>query len=410
MFKNDFGHLNSPFHFQEFDNGVKLYVIPNSGKEMCCSIYVPRFSNTLNNKSDLLCYCVNKLIVSDEFKERYLVSGVLIYFKMFSSYTLFSMIGKSDKVYDACKEILSRISTPFYDEKYLQEQLILNDDEKHLLKINIDNRLLSNMYFISKINSIYVPTEKEIKEIHASTLKKFQTEDYLKSQVCLIFSTPDDPRSCIDKIVNFNYPKINSNFAFKVNTNENYEKVRIKSETIKGNKTYNLLHLGIKFPKREDIFNAYGNDMFYIYDVLKSSVFDDNFYLKTSQLKGNFKLEKSKLIESGEDCALISSFSFNSNVDEFVSFINSYLNNLSKKIEESNYEVVLKKYLARSVSELHNMYSCNTLFASYIPNHIHCQEVISKTVSLKYRTFMKFIDDLKTFKRAFIIKTRKSNV
>lgn len=413
MIKSDFGHLNCPYYTTKIKDDVDVFYIPRNSKIKTATVYISKGGLKSTSKEDKTvsgtAYLTMKYLSSNEKKADLSKEGISLSTRFDHSFTCFDLESISGDIFKALDMILSDISLPNISEEKLNTVRIqAKEDLKAIYEDGIyqsQTGVLDNLYFKSPIKEGLYPSLEDLDRIHASTIKKFMDKYYKRDRITIFLSgdiSADDLRTSLPLL---HLPKSALYKDVISAIDEDYQRVNRDEKIVKADVKNNVMTYGIKFPSREMIYNSYSDDMFYIYELLTDVLFVKKDTFKDGLYKMNCSLIECKLLQAGEDTSLLISLNCQ---DESLasSFVTGYIDKLSKRVSKDLFKKVRDEYFAGCNRSLSSPKETITSFTSVHPNHITYTALVSKTMHLSYKTFIKFLDDLKTFKKSYYFITR----
>ncbi len=414
MIKNDYGHLNTPYYLEKLKGGVEIYIIPRKSKTLNVTVLVSKGGY---HRSDIAsryplgtAYYLSHVIMDENFKKEQAKKNIMADNNVSYSYSTYSLTTNGEDVFPSLKELMERISTPSYTEKDVEAFRLIDEERRKSEEINplfkTEKYCPKGLYLKSGIQSgVYPTSQQEATLIHASTLKRFQKSYYTQERLAIFFSGDVNPKEIIAKIKSLPFPSLSlSNPEEEYKNEEVYDKVAEDIIEIKGEDDSYLTY-GIKFPARKIIYEAYGQAMFFYYELLLDAAFKKNPSFLASVADLRSELLNAELIEAGEDSYIMLSFRTPSR-NELCNFMANYLSKLNKKVSSSFYDRIQNEYYVRNLAVLHSPYLLCSEFARCYPNHITYPSVVCHTQRLSYSAFKKFLEQIKSFQRCVVYTKR----
>ena len=281
MIKSDYGHLYCPFYEQKFDNGLKLIFIPSKKLVRAAGVYISqggfKHDETID-KSRIpfgTPYVLERVISRKENQEHFYKQGTILRSHTDFSYTSFSIYSMRD-IFAPFRDLLKLLVPTSFSEKDVEiaKQSIKEvpqDDLTYSAK-----RVIDNLYFSSPIKYGIIPSQEDLVSIHYTALKKYLQKYYTPSKITLFIIgdyTPDEVLKGVDslKMLGNSYP-----VSQEKEYEENYLAVKESYQEEERQTAYSLLSLGIKFSPRKELYEKYGQLLFYIYEVFTDVYFAKN--------------------------------------------------------------------------------------------------------------------------------------
>ncbi len=414
MIKNDYGHLNCPYYLEKLKGGVEIYVIPRKSKTNNVTVLFSKGGYQADEKTAKYplgtAYYLSHMIMDENFKKEEAKKNIMATSEVFYSYSSYSLTSNGEDLLPSLEKLMNKIVSPSYTEKevdafrLLDEERLKTEEANPLFKL--EKYCPKGLYLKSAIqNGVYPSSAQEATLIHASSLKRFQKSYYTQDRLAIFFSGDVNPKEVINKIKSLSFPSSSlSNPETEYKNEEVYDKVSEEIIEIKGEDDSYLTY-GIKFPARKVIYEAFGQAMFFFYELLLDAAFRKNPIFLSSIADLRSELLKSEFVEAGEDSYIMLTFRTPSR-NELCNFMSNYLSKLPKKISSSFYDRVQNEYYVKNLGILHSPYLLSKEFARCYPNHITYPSVICHTQRLSYSSFKKFLEQIKTFPRSVVYTKR----
>lgn len=410
MIKNDYGRLGCPYYQERLENGVYVYFIPRHSKLKSATVYINKGTllsapvvNSMKIPQGASYYLANS-ILSKEIIHDFSKKGVMSKVDVDYSYTAFSLTTFAENSLFSCLEkLMERISTPCVSEE--EVNAFRESDQKRMEEEANDpillsqKRVLDDLYFVSPLAHPVYPNEEEAKNLHASTLRKFQELYYVPQRVVLFISVDDDPRETIKLVKKLRFPKPLTILEEPNKKEEDYTKVKEEYVVIDSDDNSSYLSYGIKFACRHNIFDAYGEAMFFMYENLTKILFEKNhdFISGIADLKSD--LVSCRFLQGGEDATILLTFRTDT-PEEIVHFMSNYLTKVSKYAKSKLYDQLKEEYYAQAMKTLSSPHLVVDAFARAYPNHISYTSLVAHTMRLSSSVFKHFLEDIRQFRRS----------
>ncbi len=414
MIKNDYGHLGAPYYLERLANEAEIYVIPRKSKLTSVTVLISKGGyqeeNSVSGKFPFgTAYYLSNVLFDESFKREQALKNIIAENEVTQSYSTFSLTSNSEDLLPALSQVLGKLSSYDYTEKEVEAFRVL--DENRVKEEENDPLLLAKrlavkgLYFKSPIQNGIRPLSGQGELIHASALRRFQATYYVPKRMAIYVSGDVEPKAVIASIkkMPFSVSTMEKKMPEKPNP-ENYTKVSEELITLE-KQSVNLLSYAIKFPARKDLYEAYGETMFYSYEFLLDLLFRKNNYFLSGIADLRSELIDAEFIEAGEDSYLLLTFRSDA-AKEVTNFLANYLPRLSKKITNALYDRVQEEYYATNLAILSSPYLLLKEFARSYPNRVVYPALICHAKRLSYSAFRKLIDEIKTFPRAAVILSK----
>ncbi len=408
MIKNDYGHLNAPYYLEKLKDGSEIYVIPRKSETCNMTVLFSKGGYQENDKTKYplgTAYYLSNVIMDEEFKKEQAKKNIMATNVVSYSYSSYSLTSNGEDLFPSLESLMNRIDTASYTEKDVDKFRLL--DEERLKKneanplFKIEKYCPKGLYLKSTIqNGIYPTSTQEGQLLHATSLKRFQKSYYTGDRLAIFVSGDVNPKEVISKIKNLSLPSSSSIKEEEYKNEEVYDKVFEDVLEVKGDDDSYLTY-GIKFPARKVIYEAFGQAMFFFYELLIDAAFKKNPYFLSSLADLRSELLHAELVEAGEDAYIMLSFRTPSR-NELANFMSNYLSKLNKKVSSSFYDRIQNEYYVKNLGILHSPYLLSEQFARCYPNHITYPSIICHTQRLSYSSFKKFLEQIKTFPRCVV--------
>lgn len=411
MIKNDYGHLGAPYYLERLTNGAEIYVIPRKSKLTSVSVLVSKGGyqeeETPYGKFPFgTAYYLSNVLFDESFKRKQALKNIIAENEVTPSYSTFSLTTDSEDLLPSLSEVLGKLSSYDYTEK--EVEAFRNSDKRRVEEEENNPFLLAKrlavkgLYFKSPIQNGIRPLSGQGELIHASALRRFQATYYTPMRMAVYIAGDVNPKSVISAVKKMPFAvSAGEKKALEQQNQENYLKVAEELVVLEKRKV-NLLCYAIKFPARKDLYEAYGESMFYSYELLLDLLFRKNNYFLSGIADLRSELLDAEFIEAGEDSYLLLTFRTDS-AKEITNFLSNYLPKLSKKITNSLYDRIQEEYYAKNLALLSSPYLLLKEFARCYPNRVVYPALICHTKRLSYSAFRKLIEQIKTFPRSAVI-------
>ncbi len=408
MIKNDYGHLNAPYYLEKLKGGSEIYVIPRKSETCNVTVLLSKGGYQENDRTKYplgTAYYLSNVIMDEKFKKEQAKKNIMAANMVSYSYSSYSLTSNGEDLFPALEGLMNRISTASYTEndvekfRLFDEERIKKDESNPLFKT--EKYCPKGLYLKSGIqNGISPNSIQEGQLIHATSLRRFQKSYYTGDRLAIFISGDVNPKEIIEKIKNLPLPSSSSNKEEEYKNEEVYDKVFEDVLEVKGDDDSYLTY-GIKFPARKIIYEAFGQAMFFFYELLIDAAFKKNPSFLSSLADLRSELLHAELVEAGEDAYIMLSFRTPSR-NELANFMSNYLSKLSKKVSSSFYDRIQNEYYVKNLGILHSPYLLCEQFARCYPNHITYPSMICHTQRLSYSSFKKFLEQIKSFQRCVV--------
>lgn len=185
----------------------------------------------------------------------------------------------------------------------------------------------------------------------------------------------------------------------KVKENEVYDRVNrpYSEKAFDGDSNY--LSFGIKFLKRQELYEAYGQLLFEFYEILIPSLFSENLTFLEGLTNVQSRLIDAKLEQAGEDTCIILTFKTLGSSD-LIRFLTDYTSRLEKRLNANEFKSFLDNYYAKNLEKLSMSNSSMDEFARVYANNLAYTGLISSLLKLSFNTYRNFLSKMNHFPKA----------
>lgn len=408
MIKNDYGHLNCPYYQERISDSVDVYFIPRKSKLKSALVYVSKgvYQGSESVQftkipTGAMYYLANSILTKDMINE-FSKKGVMSSVEVGMSYTSFGLTTIGDSLFDCLKVLMERVATPSITEKDVDA--FRADDINRAKQDDSDivslckKGAIKGLYIESPMQNAFLPDERECVNIHASTLKKIQESYYVPSKTVIFISVDEDPRKTVEQVKKLRLPLNLTVQESRIDYDEDYAKVANDSIELKKDSVNSYLSYAVKFPARKNIYESYGDSVFFIYEIMMDLMFNKNADFINKMADLNAEVVDSEFVQGGEDAYIVLTFKTD-NGQQVCDFLSSYLTKLDKHVSQSFFDTVREQYYAKALQKLSSPHQVVREFASSYPNHISYPSLVAHTMRLSYSIIKKFFSDVKIFKR-----------
>jgi len=411
MIRSDLGHLNCPFYEEKLDNGLRILLYPRKTKETSAVIYInqggyPHDEEINSSKMPFgVAYLLEKMVMSDKTVDQLLQASTIGRSHTDFSYTLFQLDTLGD-VFAPLKIVMDKIANIDFTEadvdEFKRQYLVAKDENPFTPSIK---GLLNNMYFNSPIRNGYQPTYEESVLIHASAMKKFLLRYYIAKEMTIMVSGDMTPSQFKEGLSKLRIPGNITTYNKELKFEEDYSKVKDTYSTGRFEVRESTLSFGIKLPKREKLYENYGQLLFDIYEVVLPILYSENPEFLTGVRSTDSYLDGCSLIQGGEDTSIILTFKTKSSPNALVTFLTDYHADLTKHLNRDRFSDYVKFYYADSIRLLSSPKKALLCFAKAYANSVPYTAIVGQVSKLSFSNFKTFLKELSTYPRsAFFIK------
>jgi hypothetical protein len=304
------------------------------------------------------------------------------------SFTTISYKAKTEKAKDLLEPLLSLVN-----------ELNISNDEVEILKTSFEqeivesdkdfpNMIRRNLYINSPMGKNPNGEIETLSKVHLVALKRYFEAFYQVSNMTLIVSgniSPDD----VYEVANAH--KFTKTYSDKdIRIQPNIEPENSVSNQITYEAPENTLVLGLKFPKREVMFNLFGDHLFSYYSLLQSALFSKTNKKTMEVLKDVVDVKIGGIKQGGEDAFLYQVFEVG-DMDKGMEEVKALLSS-SKLITRSDFKKLKSEYFKNSIEAYKNDVSkyFNMLCEDYA-NRFASQAITNAVKVMKYSKFTHFL-------------------
>ena len=410
MIKSDYGHLSCPFYEQKLKSGLKVLFIPTKGQGESAMVYLSQGGYLHDEKIESskipfgTAYYLAHMVMDDGFRKTLLQKGAIGSCESDLSYTSFQVTSRKD-IFTPLSLLLERLYNMDFSEEELEgmkDCLSPKNDGLSLARKN----LLLGLYGSSPIRLGVVPDREQAVPIHVTALRKYLQRYYVPNRVTLIIAGDYTPNDCMARIEKLRLPKDVVTFSKELSFDENYDSPVVDYASAKA-KDGDYLVYGIKFKPREQLYEKFGQLMFFSYEIVKEALFTKNADFLAGIRNADADLLEASFHEGGEDSYLLLSFRTEKPVS-VLSFLTDYLGQLDKRVDRSLFSDVLSEYFADGIARLRNPYLLVQAFSKAYANNMPYTSLLSLTAKTNFRSFRSFLKEIGTFTRsAYYLKRER---
>jgi len=409
MIKTDIGYLKAPYYEQRLDSGLSVVFLPRKTRISSALVYVP--VGTYPHESSLggtkivdgTSYLLSQMILSPSYRKQLAGKGILSRRFQDYSYSAYE-VSTLGSLFDATSEILERIKTLPVEEEDLdafrrENALFLEEEAKDPVR-GVEEDCIENLFFASPIVKAKVPSLDVLKRVHASTVRKLLSESYGGMNLTLFLSGDVSVKDVMDHFASFplrTSPKKGENVP--VTFTEDFSKARKAYSESRGRQPYDLLCYGVKFPKREELFQQYGEMLFAFYEFLEDVLFTANAHFQNGILETSSDLLSTKLEQAGEETFLLLTLRCGKE-SALLSFLSDYLSKLEKQIDSALFTSLKEKYLAKALGRLSLPNTALEGFLKAYPNHLSYPALVHEVKRMSYRDLKGFLGNMSGFAKS----------
>jgi len=319
------------------------------------------------------------------------------------SFTTISYKTKTEKAKELLEPLLSLVG-----------ELNISNDEVENLKTAFEkeigetekefpNMIRRNLYINSPMGKNPNGEMETLNKVHLVALKRYFEAFYQVNNMTLIVSgniSPDD----VYEVANAH--KFAKTYADKDVRIQSYiEPENTLSDQIKYDGPENTLVLGLKFPKREVMFNLFGDHLFSYYTLLQSALFSKTNRKAAEILKDVVDVKIGGIKQGGEDAFLYQVFEVG-DMEKGITEVKALLSS-SKLITRSDFKNLKSEYFKNSIEIYKNNVSkyFDMLCEDYA-NRFASQTITASVKVMKYSKFTNFLDYIRKSPVSFIAEKK----
>ncbi len=408
MIKTEYGRFDAPFYQQKLDDGLNVIFLPRNGKLNTAILYIPSGSYQHEEYINKVktpyasAYVLQHLVLNEKRKSKFLDMKTLATSKLEYSYTLFKLETLND-IFKPTQELLNVFLKHEFDENDIDT--LKKENKEVLLSYECDplhqveKGLLDNLYVSSLIKRGIQPTFNDVNLIHSSTIKNYIKKFASGNEMTLFISGNMSVEDVSKKIEELKVPQRIKLDVSKVKENEVYDRVN-KPYSEKGIESdSNYLSFGIKFPKRQELYESYGQLLFEFYEILIPSLFSENLTFLEGLNNVQSRLIDAKLEQAGEDTCIILTFKTIGS-SELIRFLTDYTSRLEKRLTANEFKAFIDNYYAKNLEKLSMSNTSLDEFARIYANNLAYTGLISSILKLSFNTYRNFLSKMNHFPKA----------
>lgn len=382
------------------NNGLKIIVAPVFGaSEVKAGLYIDRGSLARDyfigstriypGTADLL---VDSLLVKHPkkcdalFEKKAEVKGYVE-----ESFTTISYKAKTEDAKGLLEPLLSLVDELNISNDEVEQYKNKYRKELEASELLPENLVRKNLYVNSPMGKNPKGDLENLKKVHLVALKRYFETFYQVNNMTLIVSGNISPND-VYEIAN----------AHKFKRAKVTRKVRIQQfvepeDTVDSQISYgtekNTLVVGLKFPKREVLFNMFGDNLFSYYAILQEAIFSKANSRTKGILKSAVDIKQGGIKQGGEDAFLyqvVEVGDYNKGIAEIKELFSS-----PKAISRSDFKNLKNAYFAKCLDIYKNDVTAyfEKLCEDYA-NRFASQAITTSVKKMKYSKFINFLDHL----------------
>lgn len=408
MIKNEDRSLHAPYYEQRLDNGLSVLFLPRKSVLKSAVIYVPfgcyPHEESINGTKIPFGtgYFLSAMIASPGFVKEMQNKGIRLTTSQDYSYTTYTLETLGD-IFLAIDMLLKRILRLKVEE---EDIVSFREEGKENFEKDmkdpfflVEKEAVQNLFSASPIRKGRLPDEKESLQIHSSTLKKYLSAIYQGERLTLLISG------------NYTAKEVQSHFAFlplRGHTTiesvpsvfeEDYTKAKTTYTTFRANAPFDILSFGLKFPKREELYNLYGDELFSFYEFLESAAFTRNEPFLSLVRSTSSDLLRAKLEQAGEETYLLLTFRTEQET-KLANVLTNYILKIDTHVSHSLFASLKDHAFAKALASLSLPSTALKAFTNAYANNV-AYPALAKSVSrMHYSDMKQFLSKMSSFPRA----------
>lgn len=417
MIKTEYGRFAAPFYQQKLDNGLSVVFFPRKSSLSSALLYIPSGSYphelSINNVKTPFgsAYVLQKLVLNEKRRKEFEKMDTLADSLLDYSYTLFTLDTLGD-IFAPIQKLLNVFLKQDFSENEI-EDLKEENREKLLDGENLPlslskSGLLQNLYLSSSIKKGIEPSFADINLIHRSTIRNYVEKYAQASQMTLFISGDMEVDEVSKKMEELKVPNIITMKSIPLKEDEVYDRVNkpYSEKAIEGAER-NYLSFGIKFPKRKELYDSFGQLLFEFYEILVPSLFTKNpeFLNGISQVSSH--LVDARLEQAGEDTYVSLTFETLSSND-LIRYLTDYTSKLEKRLTGKQFKCFVEDYYASSMEKLSSPSLSLREFARIYANNLAYTGIVASILKMSFNSYRNFLSKMDHFPKAAFYLMKKN--
>lgn len=403
MIKKDLGGLGFPFFEQKLENGISVLFLPTKSRLKSAKIMVSAGAFSRVEKIDNIAipfgsaHVLSAVLMSEDFKKELLKEKIVASAEVDYSYTIYSL-DTMDDLYKGISLLMDRIAFATIKEEDVRSACASDRYERSDLE-KAELLCMENLYTGSPIKNGIRPTEEQSNKIHASGLKKFKESYYTPDRISILVCADDVPSQVVEKIREMHFPVKKTVQEQFLNYQEDYDSVSKEFTVKKIAESQSILTYGVKLPARADQYEAFGEMLFSIYQILPEVLITKNPIFLKAMEEIKAEVISCEIKQGFEDACLLIDLSVGDK-DKCLNVITDYLSRCTKFVENKTFKDVLRMYTASAVASLASTHDALDGFCSALADHLPYTGVVSQTNKMKFSYLNNYLKELQGFRRA----------
>ncbi len=416
MIKTEYGRFSAPFYQQKLDNGLSVIFLPRESRLNSALLYVPsgsyRHEESINGVKTPYgsAYVFQNLVLNEKRRKEFAKMSTKATSSLDYSYTLFHL-DTLDDIFPSVQKLLDVFLKQDFTEEEIEE--FKKENQESLLSMEASSLhqakqgLLDNLYVSSSIKKGIYPSFKDVNLIHRSTLRNY-VEKYAQANMMTLFISGNMKVEDVSKRIES--LKVPSHVTMSVSPNieeEPYDRVNHPyMEASRDSADGSYLSFGIKFPKRKELYEAFGQLLFEFYEILVPTLFSANSSFLNGVSKTGSRLVDSTLEQAGEDGYVSLTFKTLES-SQLIRFLTDYCSKLEKRISSKEFKSFLNDYYASSIEILSSPNTALDEFGRVYANNLAYTGIVSSIMKMSFNTYRNFLAKMDHFPKAAFYLMKK---
>lgn len=419
MKKITFPKLDVELYEEILPNKMKVLVCPNPSADVVkAGVYVDigSYNHTEKIQSTKtpngLAYFLSKALERNslgDMKDVFYQNDAIYSSYVSESYSYYSFKTSKDylKNIDLLLGMVSNFEVTEKDVELARKEVVkeinnqTKDPEKAIL-----NDLRQNLYIGSPIRNPITGTLDEIKSIHQNTLKKFFTQYYSVENMTLFVFGNVDPNTIGEHLASLKMlNRFGKNDVTPLKYEESYGSSKQTSQVkAVDTKKGTLLSFGIKFLPRQELYTAYKNEVFAMYEVLATYLFSEETKF-VDEMKSKEIIDEVVnygITEACEDTYLYVTYKTR-NSSLLKRELYNYVSLWEKKFDKGLFNQITRRYHGRAIMSLGDINTLEENLIRVYANHIAYPNLIDMVKEIRVSDFKLFVKDLSTCPSSVVV-------
>ncbi|MCI1735394.1 MAG: hypothetical protein LKM30_06645 [Bacilli bacterium] len=408
MIKTENGHGLAPFYEEKLDNGFKTVFLPRKSPLKSAFLYVPSGSYPHEESINSVklpfgtAFFLKEMILSDKTKDYLETKDSRSESFLDYSYTGYQVSTLED-LFQPLQVLLSKILTLDFTENDIEDykrthrEAFLAREKDPVLVTQKD--CLRLLYGNDPISHGLVPSLNETQSLHYSTLSRYLGKYYQAPSLTLFVSGPMAPGDVSQSVHQLRLPSPLTCYSQPLSRKAEPAQPLFSENVLTLPGQENCLSFGIRFEKRESLYQTYGLLLFSFYEILLPALVTDNPDFLDGLKERQAELVDATLEEGGEEAYLLLSFHA-LDTHALKSYLVDYFSAVDKQVTAASFKAILDRYHARSLAKLSLPNTALLEFSRVYPNGISYPSLLGQTLRLNYSTFRNFLTKANGFAKA----------